>query len=41
LQKQARNLFGNFSFPNFPQPFTAPQDENAPSGSTSGTEHKP
>lgn len=41
LQKQARNLFGNFPFPNFPQPFGAPQDENTPSGSTSGPERKP
>lgn len=41
LQKQARNLFGNFPFPGFQQPFTTTQDENAPGGSTSGSERKP
>lgn len=42
LQKQARNLFGNFPFPNFQQPFGAAADENTPtSGSTSGTDRKP
>lgn len=42
LQKQARSLFGNFAFPNFTQPFAAPQDQPAPgSGGSSGTERKP
>ena len=42
LQKQARNLFGAFQFPNFPSPFPANQDDAKPAagGSSEGSEHK-
>ena len=36
LQKQARNLFGAFQFPNFPAPFPAPQEDAKPSGGGAG-----
>jgi polyhydroxyalkanoate synthesis repressor PhaR len=40
LQKQARNLFGTFPFPNLTPPFAAPQDEGATGGTASGPERK-
>jgi polyhydroxyalkanoate synthesis repressor PhaR len=42
LQKQARNLFGAFQFPNFPSPFPANQDDAKPAagGSSEGSERK-
>ena len=41
LQKQARNLFGAFQFPNFTPPFAASQDEGSAGGTTSGPDRKP
>jgi polyhydroxyalkanoate synthesis repressor PhaR len=41
LQKQARNLFGAFQFPNFASPFAQPQDQQAAGGTPSAAERKP
>jgi polyhydroxyalkanoate synthesis repressor PhaR len=41
LQKQARNLFGAFQFPNFAPPFAESQDQKAAGGTSSGSDRKP
>lgn len=41
LQKQARNLFGAFQFPNFTPPFAESQDQKAAGGASSGSDRKP